>query len=192
MEQCKKKYGGVKDIEKTIKDIESFCQNLKSNKVKNSKEIFSQLPKMVQCLLLHHAWEILAHKNKHSEESYLTAFYMFKLFRGKDMKTQEVYSRYDKMTTLEKFYKAAAKWSKKTPVNTGRKKSNYDKEKQRYQQPEGDLDPLFIFYTSLYRQDPESNLAITWLTEHGVFEDEKRTELVKKYKKLEEKNRLIK
>jgi hypothetical protein len=204
MDQCKKKYGSVKDQSKTVKDIEKFCELLQTNKVKDSKEAFAKLPMVVQCLFLHHAWNILSKKSKHSEDSYLTAFYLFKLFRGKEMKEQEIYSKYTKLKTLEKMYKSALEWNRKSspskPKSSTSSKSpglpksskKYDKEYQRYEGPKDELDPLYVYYTSLYIQNPKSRLAITWLTEHGVYEDSDREKIVKIYKKLAEAGKLIK
>lgn len=187
MEQCKTKYP---DVPKNLKDIESFCNLLRNNKVKESKEAFVKLPLLVQCLFLHHGWNIISNKSKHSEDSYLTAFYLFKLFRGKEMKESDIYSKYVKLKTLEKYYKTASEWSKKTSKtpgksNTPRGSKKYDKEYQRYESPKDELDPLYVFYTSLYKQNQKSKLAIRWLTEHGVFEGEERENLIKLYKKLE-------
>ena len=60
----------------------------------------------------------------------------------------------------------------------------YDKEYQKYVEPESEIDPLYIYYTTLFRERPKSKLAIVWLTEHGIFEDDQRDELVEKYKKI--------
>jgi hypothetical protein len=203
MDSCKKNHGGVKDEAKAVKDIEKFCALLKANKVKDSKEAFSKLPMVVQCLFLHHAWDILSKKSKHSEDSYLTAFYLFKLFRGKDMKEKEIYSKYSKLKTLEKMYKSASEWNRKaSPKTTGSSSKSpglpkissraYDKEFQRYEAPKDEVDPLYVYYTSLYLQNPKSRLAVTWLTEHGVYEGPDREKIIKVYKKLAEAGKLIK
>jgi hypothetical protein len=60
----------------------------------------------------------------------------------------------------------------------------YDKEYQKYVEPESEIDPLYIYYTTLFRERPKSKLAIVWLTEHGVFSDDQRDDLVEKYKKI--------
>lgn len=193
METCKSKYGEPKNVSKTLKDIENFCNLLRNNKVKDSKEAFVKLPLLVQCLFLHHAWDIISHKSKHSEESYLNAFYLFKLFRGKEMRESDIYSKYGKLKTLEKYYKQAREansgeksTSGEAKKSTGKRVSKkYSKEYQRYESPTDELDPLFIFYTSLYKQNPRSKLAIRWLTEHGVYEGVERENLIKVYKKLE-------
>ena len=71
------------------------------------------------------------------------------------------------------------------------KVSKYSKKYQKYKEIE-DTDPLYIFYYSCYKENPESRLAITWLSEHGIFSSSKRDELEKKYEKLKEQNLLIK
>jgi hypothetical protein len=222
---CEKKYGIVKDKKKAKTDIEKFCKSLTANKVKESKDIFLDLPQTIQCLFLHYSWDILSHKNKHSEDSYSTAFKLFKLFRGKEMKDRTIYSKYKKLKTLEKYYKKALEWnrkngkesksespkskkdsktesssksespkSKKSSSKKDRKaesssksrspKTKYDKEYQKKPSPEDELDPLFLFYNSLYKEKSDSKLAVNWLTEHGVYEGEKRNKLISKYKKI--------
>ena len=258
MESCEAKYGKIlkSNIDRVVKDIETFCQALQANKVKDSKELFAKLPPAVQCLFLHHGWNILSSRAKHSNDSYLTAFRLFKLFRGEGMKGIKAYERYKSLQSLDKYYKSALEWSKKPrskespkvskespkvskespkvskespkvpkespkvprksppskpvsksfskPVSKSPRKSKssssrsksprtkYDKEYQKYASPNDSLDPLFIYYTSLYTEKPDSPLAITWLTEHGVYDGEERKTLSKQYKKLADKGKLIK
>lgn len=194
------KYSQNVNVSKTVKDIESFCGFLRDNKVKDSKAAFLKLPYVVQCLFLQHSWEILTKKSKHSEDSYRTAFYLFKLFRSKELKAKPIYARYVKLKTTEKTYKKALDWSRSSPKKsrTGRsssgprKSAKYDKEYQKYVEPQSETDPLYIFYTTLLQEKPKSPLAVTWLTEHGVFDGDERKKLVKKYKKLSDKGKLIK
>jgi hypothetical protein len=188
MEDCVRKYGSVQNSPVVNKNIENFCKLLKTNKVKDSKEAFLKLPQTVQCLFLHHAWDILREKQKYSNDSYVTAFRLFKLFRGKDMKETKIYSKYSKMKAVEDAYKQARDLNSdsdsrsEASVSTARKK--YDKEYQKHPEPENETDPLYVYYSSLYKEKPNSKLAVTWLTEHGVFEGEERSNLIKKYKKL--------
>lgn len=215
--------------EKISHRIDSFCSLLRNNKVKDSKELFENIPIAVQRLFLSHCWKILSNKNKYSEDSYKTAFLLFKLFRGQNWKNKAIYKPY--LTKAESHYKKAANFFKnnsssklsisKTSITKTQSKpkaksarqsksktqskpktkpkaksaprasKKYDKEYQRFQQPK-ELDPLYLFYTSLYSQNPKSRLAITWLTEHGVFNGSERTSIVKKYEKLKEAGKLIK
>lgn len=215
--------------EKISHRIDSFCSLLRNNKVKDSKEQFENIPIAVQRLFLSHCWKILSNKNKYSEDSYKTAFLLFKLFRGQDWKNKAIYKPY--LNKAESHYKKAANFFKnnsssklsisKTSITKTQSKpkaksarqsksktqskpktkpkaksaprasKKYDKEYQRFQQPK-ELDPLYLFYTSLYSQNPKSRLAITWLTEHGVFNGSERTSIVKKYEKLKEAGKLIK
>jgi hypothetical protein len=175
-----------KNISEQIEQIKKFCALLRANKVKNSKESFLQLSLIVQRLFLQHAWRILSQKENYSDDSYLTSFRLFKLFRSADLRQHPAYTKYAKLSNLELFYKKAYEWQKKT----GRSKK-YSKEGQRYEQP-SENDAVYIYYTSLLEQNPDSRLAITWLTEHGVFEGEKRATLYEKYKKLLSKGKLVK
>ena len=62
--------------------------------------------------------------------------------------------------------------------------SKFDKKYQKFPSlPE--TSPLYLFYTSTYRESPESEMAIKWLTEHGVFEGVERAHLVSKYENLQ-------
>lgn len=230
-----------------IQNISDFCILLRNNKVKESKEKFEKLPTTVQRLFLHHCWNVLSHKNKYPEDSYKTAFLLFKLFRSKEWKEKNIYKKYLRLSSLEAYYKKANDFfktktnikvkprvktkassvkktasksasksvkksasksasksvkkstskstsksaSKSTSKSASRTVKKYDKEFQRYQEPK-ELDPLYLFYTSLYSQKPTSPLAITWLTEHGVFEGSERKSMVKKYEKLKQAGKLIK
>lgn len=73
-----------------------------------------------------------------------------------------------------------------------RTNKKFDKQYQRYDSPESETEPLYVYYTSLYSENPNSRLAITWLTEHGIFDDTKRKEIEMKYKKLADNNLLLK
>lgn len=193
---CKKYSAKIKNIPKELSNIQDFCSSLCANKVKESKEKFLKLSYIVQCMFLEYAWNIISAKTKHSDDSYLTAFRLFKLFRGKDMKEKPIYARYLTLKSLEPNYKKALEWNRKSPVSTKKSpsvsaKTKYDKEYQRKPEPVDDADPLRIFYVSLYLEKPSSPLAITWLTEHGVYDGEERKQLIKKYKKLADKNGLI-
>lgn len=197
MEKCENKYGKIKNINKSLQDIEKFCKSLRANKVKESKALFLGLPLTVQCLFLHHGWDLLKKGDIGNTDQYLTAFRLFKLFRGKTDKDDiKTYTEYGKLKELQTYYKKALDWNKenggsKTSSGTkssskstsSRSRKKYDKEGQKYEEPKSELDPLFIYYTSMYHENPKSKLAISWLTEHGVYEDEEREKLLKRYKK---------
>ena len=56
---------------------------------------------------------------------------------------------------------------------------------KKHQKKESDLtSPLYYFYTSLYKENNESNIAIRWLTTNGIFEGKERQSLEKKYEQL--------
>jgi len=79
----------------------------------------------------------------------------------------------------------------------GKKSKNarkkFDKEYQRCDTPDED-DPLREFYTSLYEERPDSALAISWLVERGVYEEEteESTILLEKYKSLVDAGSVVK
>lgn len=209
---CITRYGTIdkKNIPKSLIDIENFCGLLRANKVKESQTSFLKLPFVVQCLFLNYSWKILSQKDKCTEDSYRTAFYLFKLFRSKELKAKPIYSRYVQLKDVEMFYKKALEFNRENKPEgkssssstsrsrstsrspkTSRSSNKYDKNFQKKPSPTSDVDPLFIFYTSLYTEKPNSPLAITWLTEHGVFDGKERTKIETQYKKLAEKNLLI-
>ena len=82
----------------------------------------------------------------------------------------------------------------KPTTKRGRKpKTEYAKEYQKAETPE-EGSALYVFYTSLYAENPNSKLAVTWLIEHDVYEADSalRKGLVKKYVELEKKGELFK
>ena len=44
----------------------------------------------------------------------------------------------------------------------------------------------YVFYQTLYEENPESNMALVWCVEHGVFPNDKAKELHSKYLKTKE------
>lgn len=237
----------IKNLEKALKQISNFCPLLQGNKVKESKSSFVKLPLLVQCLFLNHGWEILSGgPKKFSENVYRNGFYLFKLFRGGDLKELPLYKNLcRRVGRVEQNYKKALEWSrtnkpKKTPAKsvrekkskvveqshrrretvssvttqpevdedsdlerpvalpsgdtqpkkrtekkttTKKEKTKYEKAFQKKETPDK-ASPLYIFYTTLYEEKPDSRLAIKWLTEYGVFNGSKRERLVEKYKGL--------
>lgn len=71
---------------------------------------------------------------------------------------------------------------RKTPPKRKGKK-NFTKLGQKYEYP-GHLNPLTLFYTSAYKENPKSKMAIIWLTEYGVLDGSFRIELEKRYSKI--------
>lgn len=198
MSDCDKVYGKITNPETVLPLLDEFCQNLTQNKVKNAKETFEKLPKTVQCYFLKYAYNILSNKTKFTDDNFLRAFYVFKLFRGKPTRELDTYKEY--LSKGETYYKYALKWWQENKTVTGvkqpgvasRARVKYDKKFQKYAEPANEIDPFYIFYTSLYTENPSSHLAITWLTEHGVYEDEKREELESLYEKLAKEKKLVK
>jgi hypothetical protein len=188
---CSKKYApSEEDRELSEKDEEElayFCKLLHANKKKDSTISFFKLPKYVQCLFLEVGQHILLNRELFPEESYQIAFTLYKNFRGKDYQAEKIYKKYSKSENkeIEKAYAEADKWNKdKKP------KKNLTKKYQKHEAPsEGDA--LYLFYTSLRKENPKSKLAITWLTEHGLLEGEERKKLEKEYAKLAERKELV-
>jgi hypothetical protein len=180
---------------KEKEELDYFCKLLKNNKKKASQEAFDNLPEYVQCLFLEYSMYILLNRTEFSDEAYKTAFLLFKLFRGKDSQKKEIYERYaspKRKKEIEAGYKTANEWNKeKDDGEEGTKpKKNLTKKFQKQNEPTSS-DATYIFYTSLRKENPKSRLAITWLTEHGVFDGEERKKLEKEYEKLAEKKGLI-
>lgn len=196
---CLKAHGKPSDVGKTIASINRFCSLLRANKVKDSKEAFLSLHKTVQCIFLEAGWQILSHRTKYSEDSYKTAFLLFKLFRGKEMKELPIYNKMANLKTLDKLYKTAGQVWKKSGTSSSssgvkkvakEKAGKYDKKFQRYPSPD-ENDSLYIYYTTLLKQRPDSKLAVTWLTEHGLLEGNEREKIEIIYSKLKDKGKLI-
>jgi ribA/ribD-fused uncharacterized protein len=76
------------------------------------------------------------------------------------------------------------KTSAESPSNNPTKV--FTKRYQKYDTPHPHYtkEPLQLYYLSLYKQKPNSALAIRWLTERGFFEGEERAKLEAKYEAL--------
>lgn len=194
------------EAEDNIQNIKKFCGSLSQTSISETRKIFTELDPLSQKLFLHWGFEILSHKSKYSDDTYMLAYRLFRLFRGGDGSDIPSYKKYSKMPEVDKLYSIASNWkdklSKPTPPKATRTKptppkanrtkptsakaarTKYDKEYQKYPEPESEIDPLYIYYTSLFKEKPESKLAIVWLTEHGIFEGDERDELVDEYKKI--------
>jgi hypothetical protein len=207
---CKDKFGDIESCGDIILNMRKFCKKINNDNLSDAKEIFKIIPKVIQCMYIQTSDFILSNKDFFTKKSYKTAFNIFNLFKLKEDKKEEVYSY-----LLEKFIKNDIKpnsskkktsKTKSTETKTYKTKSSksstpkdknddkvskYPKKYQKYKEID-DKDPLYIFYYSSYSENPESRLAITWLTEHGIFSSSKREELESKYIKLKEKNLLIK
>ena len=65
---------------------------------------------------------------------------------------------------------------KKKDLGVKKEKKKFEKAGQKRATPSSQ-DPLYIFYTSLYRQNKKSQMAMMWCLEHGVFTKEKAEKL---------------
>ena len=74
---------------------------------------------------------------------------------------------------------------RKSPTKNSRRKK-YDKEYQTREELE-DNDPLILYYTSLYKEKPNSETSILWLTKFGLFDGIERKTLIKKFEKIKKK-----
>lgn len=191
IKECGEKYRKIKNYDVVKTNISDFCKSLRANKVKYSITVFQTFPMFIQCLILNYCWKILINRfigkqPIYSDDSYVTAFRMFKLFRKKEFRTIEPFDIFYKKDNYERVYDKAYKWQKQESPAVRKPKKKFDKSHQKYEIPI-ESDPLYIFYTSLYNENPKSKLAITWLAQHGVFDDEERENIENKYAKLNKK-----
>jgi hypothetical protein len=61
--------------------------------------------------------------------------------------------------------------SKSRKPKPEKSKPNKTPRKRKLKPPPSLLDPLRLFYTSLYKENPESSMAIEWLTKHSLYKD---------------------
>ncbi len=155
-----------------LTENEKFCRLLKNNKVKDSKEFWGKLTDEVQEMFLDYSTEILNNPSSVSEDSYKTAYYLCKLFRNKEFRSDPKYSKFLKNTN-NSFAKAKDYFSK--PKLTFENK---------FQKKLGTDGPLKIYYETLLAENPESKIALIWLVENGFITDES---LLKKYQKIKNK-----
>ena len=154
-EECKKYK--IKSVKKTMSAIDRFCIDIERTDKEASKASFKAMPEVAQCLFLQYGWQVLSAKSKYSGSSYRMAKFLFSLFTDRALKGMEIYAPY-----LDR--------------------KIYAKKYQRYETPD-DTDSLYLFYTSLYEQRPDSQMALKWLVEHGVYDGKRREKLVERYKK---------
>lgn len=112
-------------------------------------------------------------------------------FKGYSNKTESAPEEEEKVSSSRSRSRSTSSRSRSTSSRSRSRSTSrvrvskkYDKEYQKYAAPESEIDPLYIYYTTLFKERPKSKLAIVWLTEHGIFEDDQRDELVEKYKKI--------
>jgi len=192
MEIYEKKYK-IEDIEKEKSNIKKFCRSLTGDDEKKSEKYFLRLSSVSQYLFIRECLQIISKKTNYSDKTYLAAFRFFKMFRLESLKNLPVFVNYVNKQSLEVYYKRALEWYKINfdPTLKTRKPKDFKKEFQKFETAL-DNSPLYIYYDSLYKEKKDSKSAITWLTEHGVYEKETRKEIEKKYLKLKEGGKLIK
>lgn len=141
--------------------INDFCKNLeKYNDDNDDTDIkFQKLPLYIQCIFTNIV-KYIPEKDRNLKINNLIVF----------ISDREKSSEKSREKSREKT---------KTRTRT-RTKVIYEKEGQK--RPNVDtLDPLFLFYSSLYQENIRSKMAITWLVEHGCFENEEREKLLEQY-----------
>ena len=181
-------------MNKSVDEIDNFCKFLhKRNNLKNSRHLFFKLPIKIQQLFLKYSWLILQNFKKIPYNSLHSAILIFKIFGNKENKVKAIYKPILKLgKKFEKVYETAVNFERETrQPKTKREKQKYEKKFQRYKGGFTEEDPQYIFYVSLYSENQDSPLAITWLTEHGVFDGKQRDEIVKKYERLSKMKKLI-
>ena len=197
----KKKISSKKDFSVLINQIQDFCKEITKNSDK-SIDLFLNLPYSIQRIFAHHAYQIIMLEDgEYSHNTRKVSLNIIKILTNPKLSNQKIYEYYEDLTmglgeniVEEKLFSLGREKQvkKRSRSKKPRNVKKYDKEGQRYEGPKNELDPKYLFYNSLYTQNPKSQLAITWLTERGVFDGKKRQELVKKYKVLKEKGELIK
>ena len=74
---------------------------------------------------------------------------------------------------------------RKKPVKSSRRKK-YDKEFQTKEEV-NEHNPLMLYYKSLYKEKPNSEISVLWLTKFGVFDGKERDDLIKKFQRIKTK-----
>ena len=123
------------------------------------------------------------YNNSQVDKEYMKAYQLNKQKNIND-EDDEPISKLKKSKIIDEDDEPISKLKKsKTEEKKESKTSKYDKKYQRYDTPyEGES--LYLYYTSLYEEIPNSKSAIRWLTEYGVYDGLKRKELEHKYSKI--------
>ena len=186
-DKCFYLYSDQDDI---LNTISTFCTMLESYNPRDGNkesliqliENFKNLPNYIQCVFenITNNLDINNYKDDVQFRLKKLIFLIHKIEKEREKITFEEESKVPKTKKKITFEDEESKKVKRTRTTS---KKKYDKEGQT--RPEVDEnDPLFLFYSSLYNERPESVMATTWLTQHGCFEGEEREELYEKYKNL--------
>ncbi len=176
------------DKEKLSRDMQLFCSKFRSNKPKEYVEAFLNLPIYVQCLFAYYCSYILKGKmqgdTRISDSAFIAGKRLYTLFKNPAIKLkQEVHNILNRFDIRKEHLDFAQRWVKGIDPMTPIQKTVFAKPYQK--KPALNItDPLFRFYNSLYEEKPNSKLAIVWLTEHGAFDDQKREDLIKRFRMI--------
>lgn len=161
--------------------IKDFCNALKSNKHTESINKFLSLPTFVQCLFIKNCRDILWKRQQGdtsvSDKHVMIATRMYgllsKIGKSMDPFVLKIINDFRVDTSVFRSIKSTYQLPKTEKVV-------YSKQFQKHATPDAS-DPLLRFYVSLYNEKPNSKLAIVWLVEHGVFDDQQRQDLLLRY-----------
>ncbi|CAH9096981.1 unnamed protein product [Cuscuta epithymum] len=107
-----------------------------------------------------------------------------KKMKGEEQEGEEDYKDCKPKNADNKTEKEKVKKEEELQIITGKKKEKkvYDLPGQKRDPPE-EGDPLRIFYESLYKQLPESDMATIWMMESGLLPKEKAAQVFEKRQK---------
>ncbi|KAK4274274.1 hypothetical protein QN277_017522 [Acacia crassicarpa] len=94
-----------------------------------------------------------------------------------------------KSEVKSKTVSSSSKTTTKTATNKVREKKVYSLPGQKHDPPE-EKEPLRIFYESLSKQIPSSEMAEFWLMEHGLLSPERAKKAFEKKQRKQKENRL--
>ena len=80
---CKDKYGDIISSKQIILNMREFCEKINDDNLCESKEIFLEFPKVIQCMYIQTSDFIITNKKFFRKKTYNTAFNIFNLFKLK-------------------------------------------------------------------------------------------------------------
>ena len=174
--------------------FDSFCKSLKNNEIAEAQKLFKKLNSKTKDFINITSKFIIKQQKSFTPESYNLSLRINRVTADK----KEDYEDNIKPTNPKVSPKVSPRPSPKPtsprakakPTSPRAKakpkdklKKDFDNPCQKYETP-SEEDALYIFYTTLLQEKPNSKLAITWLVEYGVETDKTQ---IDKYKKIKKK-----
>lgn len=166
--------------------FDSFCDALKKNKIAEAQKLFKQLSSRTQDFIKITSNFILKKQLLFTPEKHDLSIRIMNIISDKKEDTPKEAiedSKEDSQDIIEDVFQDILEGKDKPKTSEKKVKKDFDNLYQKYETP-SEEDALYIFYTTLLEEKPNSKIAIVWLVEYGV---ETTKTQIDKYKKIKKK-----